>query len=135
MLISDWSSDVCSSDLLLWGNPAQTASLEAERLPAKGRRQQESFGGSMAVIEGVKRVLQETLQLGDRVERFDPSTPLFGSIPEFDSMAVVTVVTALEEQFDIAVDDDDISADIFETLGSLARFVEANVEACPAPRP
>src|SRR3546814_9601796 len=110
MLISDWSSDVCSSDLLLWGNPAQTASLEAERLPAKGRRQQESFGGSMAVIEGVKRVLQETLQLGDRVERFDPSTPLFGSIPEFDSMAVVTVVTALEEQFDIAVDDDDISA-------------------------
>src|SRR3546814_1382080 len=107
MLISDWSSDVCSSDLLLWGNPAQTASLEAERLPAKGRRQQESFGGSMAVIEGVKRVLQETLQLGDRVERFDPSTPLFGSIPEFDSMAVVTVVTALAEQFDIAVDDDD----------------------------
>src|SRR3546814_11540676 len=97
MLISDWSSDVCSSDLLLWGNPAQTASLEAERLPAKGRRQQESFGGSMAVIEGVKRVLQETLQLGDRVERFDPSTPLFGSIPECDSMAVVTVVTALEE--------------------------------------
>src|SRR3546814_19068028 len=76
-----------------------------------------------------RSVLQETLQLGDRVERFDPSTPLFGSIPEFDSMAVVTVVTALEEQFDIAVDDDDISADIFETLGSLARFVEAKLAA------
>lgn len=78
----------------------------------------------MAVIDGVKRVLQEALQLGDRVNSFDESTALFGSIPEFDSMAVVTVITGLEEQFDIEVDDDDISAEIFETLGSLTRFVE-----------
>ncbi|HEY9550048.1 MAG TPA: acyl carrier protein [Kiloniellaceae bacterium] len=83
----------------------------------------------MAVIDGVKRVLQETLQLGDRVRGFDPSTPLFGSIPEFDSMAVVTVITALEEQFDIAVDDDDISAEVFETVGSLTRFVEQKLAA------
>lgn len=78
----------------------------------------------MTVIDGVKRVLQEALQLGDRVERFNERTALFGSIPEFDSMAVVTVITGLEEQFDIEVDDDDISADVFETLGSLTRFVE-----------
>ena len=78
----------------------------------------------MAVIDGVKHVLQEALQLGDRVAAFEQSTPLFGSIPEFDSMAVVTVITGLEEQFDIEVDDDEISAEIFETLGSLTRFVE-----------
>lgn len=83
----------------------------------------------MAVIDGVKRALQEALQLGDRVQAFDPSTPLFGSIPEFDSMAVVTVITALEEQFDIAVDDDDISAEVFETVGSLTRFVEQKLAA------
>ena len=82
----------------------------------------------MAVIDGVKRVLQEALQLGDRVNEFDESTALFGSIPEFDSMAVVTVVTGLEEQFDIEVDDDDISAEVFETLGSLTRFVEGKLE-------
>lgn len=83
----------------------------------------------MAVIDGVKRVLQETLQLGDRVQGFDESTSLFGSIPEFDSMAVVAVVTGLEEQFDIEVDDDDFSAEIFETLGSLTRFVEDKLAA------
>ena len=48
----------------------------------------------MAVTEGIRRVLRETLQLGDRVEGFDDSTALFGSIPEFDSMAVVTVPQA-----------------------------------------
>lgn len=83
----------------------------------------------MAVIDGVKRVLQETLQLGDRVNGFDEGTTLFGSIPEFDSMAVVTVITGLEEQFDIEVDDEDITADVFETLGSLTRFVEDKLAA------
>ncbi len=81
----------------------------------------------MAVDEGIKRVLRETLQLGDRVENFDESTALFGSIPEFDSMAVVTVVTGLEEEFDIEIDDDDITAEIFETVGSLSRFVSAKL--------
>lgn len=83
----------------------------------------------MTVIDGVKRVLQEALQLGDRVHSFDESTSLFGSIPEFDSMAVVAVVTGLEEQFDIEVDDDDFSAEVFETLGSLTRFVEDKLAA------
>lgn len=78
----------------------------------------------MAVIDDVKRVLGETLQIGDRVNGFDASTALFGSVPEFDSMAVVTVVTALEEQFDLMVDDDDITAETFATLGSLTNFVE-----------
>lgn len=77
----------------------------------------------MAVMDGIKRVLRETLQLGNRVNEYDESTALFGSIPEFDSMAVVTVVAGLEEEFDIEIDDDDITAEIFETVGSLARFL------------
>ena len=81
----------------------------------------------MAVIDDVKRVLGDTLQLGSKINSFDASTGLFGSIPEFDSMAVVTVVTALEEQFDITVDDADITGEIFETVGSLTRFVEAKL--------
>lgn len=81
----------------------------------------------MTVVDDVKRVLGEALQLGDRVNSLDESTGLFGSIPEFDSMAVVTVVTALEERFDIEVDDEEITAETFETLGSLTRFVETKL--------
>ena len=81
----------------------------------------------MTVIEGVKRVLQEALQLGDRVKVFDESTGLFGSIPEFDSMAVVTVVAGLEEQFGIEIDDDDITAEIFESVGALTRFIQSKL--------
>ena len=81
------------------------------------------------VIDEVKKVLGETLQLGARVDGFSAETPLFGAIAEFDSMAVVTVVTALEERFDIFVEDDEIEAEVFATIGSLAAFISQKLEA------
>lgn len=83
----------------------------------------------MATIDVVKQVLGETLQLGDRVDNFTESTPLLGSIAELDSMAVVTVITALEEQFDIFVEDDEISAESFESVGTLTDFVDQKLAA------
>jgi len=76
------------------------------------------------LINDVKRVLGTTLQIGARADAMTESTPLLGAIPELDSMAVVSLITALEEQFGIAVDDDEIGAEAFETVGSLAAFVE-----------
>jgi acyl carrier protein len=64
------------------------------------------------------------LSLGERRNSLNENSPLLGAIPELDSMAVVNVITALEEHFDIMVDDDEISAKTFETVGSLAQFVE-----------
>ena len=83
----------------------------------------------MATIDIVKQVLRETLQLGDLADRFDDATPLLGSVAELDSMAVVTVITSLEEQFDFFVEDDEISADAFETVGSLTAFVDQKLNA------
>ena len=57
------------------------------------------------------------------------STPLLGAIPELDSMAVVNVITALEESFGFSVADDEISASTFATLGSLSAFVEQKLAA------
>ena len=76
------------------------------------------------MIDDVKRIVSTTLQLGTRATAMNASTPLLGAIPELDSMAVVSLITALEEQFGITVEDDEIGADTFETLGSLASFVE-----------
>lgn len=51
-------------------------------------------------------------------------TKLLGSIPELDSMSVVNLLVALEERFDFSVADDDVTSQTFETLGSLAAFVD-----------
>jgi acyl carrier protein len=71
----------------------------------------------------VQRILDEVLSLRGRAMSFTADTPLLGAIPELDSMAVVTLITTVEERFGIAVDDDDISGDAFATLGSLTAFV------------
>jgi acyl carrier protein len=83
----------------------------------------------MPVFDETLAVLDRCLALGGRARDFDASTRLLGSLPELDSMAVVGVITGLEEHFGIAVHDDEISADTFETVGSLVRFVEHKLAA------
>jgi acyl carrier protein len=75
-------------------------------------------------IDAVKAVVVETLGVEDRMDALDSSTPLLGSLPELDSMAVLELILALEQRFDITVDGEDISAEVFETLGSLTAFVD-----------
>lgn len=83
-----------------------------------------NFGVIMQHLEEVRNILADVLSLGERKSSLKEDTILLGNIPELDSMAVVNVITALEEYYDISVDDDEISAKTFETLGSLTRFVE-----------
>lgn len=81
------------------------------------------------MVEDIREILRGTLQLGSRADQLTASSPLLGGIPEFDSMAVVTVLTMVEEQFGITIDDDEVSADIFETVGTLAEFVDRKSKA------
>ena len=80
--------------------------------------------GRAVVIDEVRMVVGNALQLGARTQAMDASTALLGALPELDSMAVVNVITALEEHFGISVADDEIGAATFATLGSLSAFVE-----------
>ena len=75
-------------------------------------------------LEDVRSILVETLGIENRAGSLTASTPLFGSLPELDSLAVVELVTALEDRFNIVVDDSEFTGDTFETVGTLAEFVE-----------
>lgn len=77
----------------------------------------------MDVQAEVLRVLDEVLSLRGRVLGFTRDTHLLGAIPELDSMAVVTLITTLEEQLGIVVEDDEIDGDVFATVGALVDFV------------
>jgi len=77
----------------------------------------------------LKNILGEILSLGDRANRFTDQTQLLGSLPELDSMAVVSVITTIEERFGVVVGDDEISAETFATFGALREFVEQKVDA------
>ena len=81
----------------------------------------------MDVQGEVLRVLDEVLSLGGRTSTFTRDTHLLGAIPELDSMAVVSLITTLEEQLGIVIDDDDIDGETFASVGSLVDFVGAKL--------
>lgn len=81
----------------------------------------------MDVMKEVLRVLDEVLSLQGRAASFDAATPLLGAVPELDSMAVLTLITSIEERFGLVIDDDDIDGDTFASVGSLVDFVEAKL--------
>jgi acyl carrier protein len=71
----------------------------------------------------LRAVLVDVLGLPEaRVAAFDESSPLFGALPEFDSMAVAGLLTELEERLGIVIEDDEVDADMLETFGSLLTF-------------
>ena len=84
-------------------------------------------GQGMKTFERVKEIVGETLRLGDRAAELQPDSALLGAIPEFDSLAVVEVIKAIEDQIGISINDDDISGETFETIGSLAVFVDDKI--------
>ncbi len=76
----------------------------------------------------VKTLLIDVLSLSPAAgAALSEDSALLGSMPELDSMAVVSLITAMEEQFGFTVDDDDISASTFATLGSLHAFVASKL--------
>lgn len=81
------------------------------------------------VQQDVLRLLDEVLGLAGRAQRFTPETPLLGALPELDSMAVVGLLTALEERFGLSIADDEIEASLFADVGAFTRFVQDKLAA------
>ena len=75
----------------------------------------------------VREILTKTLGIEDRVDSLTPATPLLDSVPEFDSMAVLKVILAIEEHFGLTIEDDEVTGELFETLGTLSAFVEEKI--------
>lgn len=83
----------------------------------------------MNEIDQTREILRSVLHLGKRADRLDAGSQLLGSVAELDSMAIVAVLTAIEEHYGVTINDDEISAATFATVGSLAEFVKDKVSA------
>jgi acyl carrier protein len=71
----------------------------------------------------VLRILDDAMGLKGRTTRLGDADPLLGSVPELDSMAVVTIIGMLEDRLGITVEDDEIDGQTFATVGSLVKYV------------
>ena len=82
-------------------------------------------GGGDSTEQGLRALLAETLGLApERVAAFDDQTLLFGALPEFDSMAVATLLTEMEERLGILIEDEDVEAEDLMSFGRLVALAE-----------
>ena len=79
-------------------------------------------------FDEIKTLVIDVLQLGSHAADFNQDTILMGNIAEFDSMAVVAILTSIEDMYDVEIDDDEIDVEIFETLGTLYQFIKEKVD-------
>ncbi|WP_153503479.1 acyl carrier protein [Cumulibacter manganitolerans] len=82
-----------------------------------------------STLDEVRAVLIDTLDLPQAPADLTAGTALFGAIPELDSLGVVSLVAAIEDRFDIVIDDDEFGEELFETVGSLTDFVDSKLAA------
>ncbi|ART49629.1 acyl carrier protein [Acidovorax carolinensis] len=78
----------------------------------------------MNLTEQVLHVLDSALRLQGRTTEFTRDTPLLGALPELDSMAVLALLTGLENHFGITFNDEDVNGSAFASVGSLSDLVE-----------
>ncbi len=81
------------------------------------------FEGTAEVEAAVRGVLADVLGLSpERAAGFTDATPLFGALPELDSMAVAGVLTELEDRLGITIEDDEVDGEMLESFGTLTAF-------------
>lgn len=82
----------------------------------------------MQDFERLRRVLRDTLNLGSRADHLTENSRLLGDIPELDSMAVVSVLAAIENEYGIRIAGEELSADLFSTAGTLNQFLTEKLD-------
>ncbi|TPG18643.1 acyl carrier protein [Sphingomonas koreensis] len=82
--------------------------------------------GKTTIDATLRAVLRDVLGLSEaRAAALDAATPLFGAMPELDSMAVAGVLTELEDRLGIVIEDDEVDGEMLETFGALSEFAAA----------
>lgn len=76
------------------------------------------------VEQKIKSILAHELEIDPAtMEEVDKDTPLLGRGVGLDSMETLTLVTGIEREFEIEVEDEELTTSLFQTLGTLTEFV------------
>jgi acyl carrier protein len=80
------------------------------------------------IDDRLRGILRDALGIdAARAEAITADTPLFGAMPELDSMAVAGLLTEIEDRIGILIEDDEVDGEMLESFGSLSAFVHAKL--------
>ncbi len=80
------------------------------------------------VAASLETVLRKALGQKALPATIDDDTALLGGVPDFDSLAILAILTGIHETLGCQIGETEVSADIFESVGALRRFVQARLD-------
>ena len=80
-------------------------------------------------IETLKHLVSEKLDMNIRIEDIDPGAPLLGDGLNLDSLALVELISLVEESFGIEFGERDLNMESFASLRNLAAVIAAQTPA------
>lgn len=82
-----------------------------------------------AIVQHLVVLLKRNFEILASVDSMEESTGLLGQGIGLDSIEVLNLVGAIEEEFAITVDDSELETSNFETIGSLATWIQESLHA------
>jgi acyl carrier protein len=92
------------------------------------RRKEMSRDAHQAVEARVRAIIAKHLQ-GSAAHAIElaSDTPILGKGLGLDSLEALVLVTKIEAEFGIEIDDEDLKVELFKSVGALAEHVEAKL--------
>ena len=78
---------------------------------------------SACLKKQIKCLIVTALGLDVNPAEISDDETLFGEGMDLDSMATLEIVAAIEEEFGITVEDDELTAELFDSVDALAEYV------------
>lgn len=87
---------------------------------------QEEAVASPEVLDALRGIVMHVLRLSVPDSSLTPATNLYEL--GLESLNVVELLTEIETLYDVVIDVEDLTAELFTTFGSLAAFVQGKID-------
>jgi acyl carrier protein len=81
-------------------------------------------GWKRSQILGRIKILLNQLKITQTQNQIDEHSELLGQGVGLDSVEILNLVTRIEEEFDLIIDDDELLPEYFKSVGTLITFIE-----------
>ncbi|HZL37191.1 MAG TPA: phosphopantetheine-binding protein [Tepidisphaeraceae bacterium] len=81
-------------------------------------------------VDRIKAILRKDLKLGD-IDIPDDMA-FFGTDADLDSLDILLLMTSIEKQFKVKVPSESVGKQVFQSVATLARFIDENAPAADA---
>lgn len=76
----------------------------------------------------LKEIIVKKLDVNITYEDIDENASLYEDGLGLDSIAIVDLIVSIEKEFSIAIEDDELNADLFKSLDTLVGFIQTKIK-------